>query len=362
LQSSSPRSQTEQPIGSSVSSLSSVSSPAPAPAGRIHAPGRVNLIGDHTDYTGGLVFPMAIDRGTTLSFEPTEARIELTSDAAEGTVLLDLPIAGDPITVTPQWGRYVAAMARQFEAVDGFSGTVTSDIPAGAGLSSSAALECAVGLALGFTGSPTELALAAQRAEHAATGVPTGIMDQLCIATARRGHATLIDCGSLAVEHVEVPEAIEVVVEFVSQRTLVGSAYADRVAECARAEAEIGPLREATAGDVADARSLDPVARRRARHVVSENARVAAFSEALRSGDIDTAGRLMTESHQSLRLDFETSTPSMDAAVERALSTPGVHGARMTGGGFGGCIVSIAEPGALGDGWVVRASAGARYI
>ena len=179
---------------------------------RVHAPGRVNLIGEHTDYTGGLVFPMAIDRGTTVSFVPTASRIELSSDAADGTLQLDLPTSLPPSAVTPAWGRYVAAMARQLDAVVGLTGTITSDIPAGAGLSSSAALECAIGLALGFTGSPTELALAAQQAEHAATSVPTGIMDQLCIAAARPGHATLIDCRTLGVEHVPVPDGIAVVV------------------------------------------------------------------------------------------------------------------------------------------------------
>ena len=342
--------------------MSAVPAAEPAVVSRVHAPGRVNLIGEHTDYTRGLVFPMAIDRGTTISFVPTPSRIELSSDAADGTVQLDLPTELPPSAVTPAWGRYVAAMARQLDAVVGITGTITSDIPAGAGLSSSAALECAIGLALGFSGSPTELALAAQQAEHAATSVPTGIMDQLCIAAARSGHATLIDCRTLDIEHVPVPDGIAVEVEFISHRTLEGSGYADRVADCARAEEALGPLRDATIADVIAATTLDSHARRRARHVVSENARVIEFAEAFRAGDLATAGQLMTESHESLRLDFGISTPAMDAAVDRAMSTPGTLGARMTGGGFGGCIVTIGEPDAPHRGWSVRAAAGARYL
>ena len=213
---------------------------------RVHAPGRVNLIGDHTDYTGGLVFPMAIDRGTTIDYTTTATtpeRIRLTSADEPGTVDIPLPVGVDPaasplggVRTSPPWHASSASTA-------GLTGEITSDIPSGAGLSSSAALECAIGLALGFDGSPTELALAARRAEHAATGVPTGIMDQLCIAAATAGHATLIDCHTLDVTQVPVPTDIDIVVEFVAHRTLVGSAYSDRVAECARAEDVLGPLR-----------------------------------------------------------------------------------------------------------------------
>jgi galactokinase len=326
----------------------------------VHAPGRVNLIGDHTDYTGGLVLPMAIDRGTTLTFERRPGVVELTSDASPDPVTFALPFDADPASVLPRWGTYVAAMARELGAVDGVVGRLVSDIPAGAGLSSSAALECAVGLALGFEGSAADLATMARRAEHAATGVPTGIMDQLCIAAATAGHATLIDCQTLAVSQVPVPADIDVVVEFVAHRTLVGSAYADRVAECALAEADIGPLRSATPADVVSV--TDAVARRRARHVVSENQRVRDAVDALAAGDVAEVGRLMTESHRSLRDDFDTSTDQMDAAVEQLLATPGVYGARMTGGGFGGCVVAVCRPGAVERGWTVSASPGVRYV
>jgi galactokinase len=321
----------------------------------------VNLIGDHTDYTGGLVFPMAIDRGTTIEFEFGGPAIELRSDAEVDAVRVELPVVIDPSAVTPRWGTYLAAMARELRATTGIVGTVTSTIPAGAGLSSSAALECAVGLALGFEGPPVELALMAQRAEHAATGVPTGIMDQLCIAAARRGTATMIDCHTLEVTHVEVPDDIDVVVRFVAHRTLVGSAYADRVAECRAAEAVLGPLRS-TSLEAIGAAELDEVVRRRARHVVSENQRVVDFAAALAAGDYPAAGELMLAGHRSLAADFETSTPTMDRAVDELVASPGVYGARMTGGGFGGCVVAICEPGALTDGWVVAASDGARRL
>jgi galactokinase len=237
---------------------------------------------------------------------------------------------------------------------------VTTDIPIGAGLSSSAALEVAVALAVGFTGTSLELAQLCQRAENRASGVPSGIMDQLAIAAGVAGHALLIDCEELTVRPVALPRGVEIVVQFIEHRTLVGSPYADRVAQCAAAERLIGPLRHAT---MAKAKTIDdPVVRARAMHVTSENRRVIDFADALEAGDLRDAGRLMVESHNSLRYQYASSTRSMDAAVAEACATPGVFGARMTGGGFGGCIVSLTEPGALTSGWVVRAVAGAALV
>ncbi|MEM1333880.1 MAG: galactokinase family protein, partial [Actinomycetota bacterium] len=196
---------------------------------RVHAPGRVNLIGEHTDYTGGLVFPMAISRGTTLTARHHPTEVELSSDDADGVVRFDVPVARRVADVRPTWGRLAAGMAHEIGAERGLHGHLRSDIPAGAGLSSSAALMCAIGLGLGHAGAPLELAQAAQRAEHAATGVPTGIMDQYCIAAATAGHATLIDCHSLGVEQVPMPDDLDVVVRFVAHRTLEGSEYSARV-------------------------------------------------------------------------------------------------------------------------------------
>lgn len=323
---------------------------------RIVAPGRVNLIGDHTDYTGGLVLPMAIDRATVIEGQPGGDRIILAS--ADEDEPVDLPLVVDhPDSVSPAWGRYVAGVVSEVGPTQGFRGTITTDIPIGAGLSSSAALELAVALALGAEGGPLERALACQRAEQRASGVPCGIMDQWCIAAAVEGHALLLDCGALTATRIPIPGDVDVVVQFIAHRTLVGSAYADRVAECAIAERAIGPLREATLLDTG--RIADPVAQRRARHVVAENQRVRDFAAALALHDLADAGRLMVESHASLRDLYDTSTPEMDTAVARLVATPGVWGARMTGGGFGGCVVALAEPGALTEGWVVRPVRGA---
>jgi len=307
------------------------------------APGRVNLIGDHTDYTGGLVLPMAIDRWTTVTGVRTAGDVRLQSrQAAEAKA-------------------YVDAVASEVAFSGGFDGWIDSTVPIGAGLSSSAALEVAVALALGFTGPPLELARLCQRAEHRATGVPTGIMDQLTAAAAVEGHALLIDCTALAVTPVPLPDGVEVVViDSRQRRALVGSAYAERVAQCAAAEAVVGPLRTATMSDIA--RIADGVVRRRASHVVTENARVAAFAAALEAGDVASAGRLMAASHASLRDDFGVSTPTVDALVARLAAMPGVLGARMTGGGFGGCVVALTRPGALHEGWLVRPVGAAEVV
>jgi galactokinase len=299
----------------------------------------VNLIGDHTDYTGGLVLPMAIDRWTTVTGVRTNGEVHLRSRQEADA------------------GAYVDAVAAELGG-GGFDGWIDSTVPIGAGLSSSAALEVAVALALGFTGPPLELARLCQLAEHRATGVPTGIMDQLTAVAGLEGHALLIDCTTLEVTPVPLPNGVDVVVVDSGQRrALVVSAYAERAAQCAAAEAVVGPLRMATMDAVA--RIADAVVRRRARHVVTENARVAAFAAALDAGDVGAAGQLMAASHASLRDDFEVSTSVVDALVTRLTGTPGVLGARMTGGGFGGCVVALVRAGALDEGWLVRPVGGA---
>ena len=330
------------------------------------APGRVNLIGEHTDYAGGLALPMAVDLATTVTGRRVGDRVVLESDAVEGVVDLAVPdgVPGDGEPGTG-WGAYVVAVVSGLAGrrqAGGFRGSVHTTVPVGAGLSSSAALEVAVALAVGFEGTRGQLAALARDAEERAVGVPCGLLDQLSSVCALDGHALLIDFADLAVSPVALPDGLAVVVVHSGQeRTLAGSAYAERRRQCEAAAAELGPLGRATAADVATL--TDPTLERRARHVVSENARVTAMVEALAAGDLRAAGALLTESHASLRHDFEVSTPELDALVTRLESTPGVLGARLTGGGFGGCVVAFCEPGALVGGpgvWPVRAAGGAR--
>ena len=321
------------------------------------APGRVNLIGDHTDHTGGRCLPMAVSMGITVEGERGGDRIVLRSLAQRSVADLPLEVV-DPAQVAPPWARYVAGVVAGVRPTTGLRGEVRSDLPAGAGLSSSAALEVAVALALGHPAEPLALAQLCQRAEQVATGVPCGILDQLTSVGGVEGHALLLDCRALTVRPVPMPGDLEVVVVHSGQeRTLAGSAYAARRAECVAAEALIGPLPDATTAQVEGID--DDVLRRRARHVVSENARVLAAVGALAAGDHAGLGRLFAESHRSLRDDFESSTPVVDALVDRLCATRGVFGARMTGGGWGGCVVAVAEPGALDEGWVVRPGPGA---
>ena len=338
---------------------------------RAHSPGRVNLIGDHTDYNEGLALPMAVDLGTTVTFVPdTGTRVVLrsTRDPEPADVDVHLPLDPGALgALEPRWARYVAAIVAAVRPVSGGSGTVESTLPVGAGLSSSAALEVALALVLGCEPEPVTLARTCQRAEQAATGVPTGIMDQLVVSAARQGSALLIDFADLSMRHVEMPPDAEVVVVHSGEtRSLDRSAYAERRAECEAAAHRLGPLGRL---DPQVALAIpDALLRRRARHVVSECARVRAFTGALRGGDLVGAGRLMSESHESLAHDFEVSTPGLDSLVEGLQRRPGVFGARLTGAGFGGCAVALTEPGALDLGafstpaWRVRAARGARLI
>jgi galactokinase len=322
----------------------------------------VNLIGGHVDYAGGLVLPMAIDLGTTIVAQRGHDRIVLASDDCDG--LAEVPLAvTDPATIEPRWARLVAGVVAELAPSRGFIGEVATTIPIGTGLSSSAALEVAVAVTLlgdeGMRGvDRIELALACQRAEHRASGVPCGVMDQLSSLCGVAGHALLIDCTSLEITPVTIPADVAiVVVDSGEHRELAASGYADRRAEVALATERIGPLRDASLDDVA--RIEDPIIQRRARHVVTENARVLAMVDALGAGDVEGAGRIMTEGHASLRDDHDVTTPALDALVDRLVATRGVHGARLTGGGWGGCVVALAEPGVIDVGHTVLPSAGA---
>jgi galactokinase len=327
---------------------------------RAFAPGRVNLIGDHTDYSGGFALPMAVEWGTTVEVERRGDRVELVSTEEAEPARVPLDVA-DPRAVEPAWARYVAGVVAVVGPSVGAVGTVRTTLPVGAGLSSSAALEVSVALALGLEGPPLAVALACQEAEHRASGVPSGVMDQLASAGGIEGHALLVDFTSLAVTPVPMPPDADVVVVHSGQaRTLAGSAYGERRAQTEAAAAILGPLRQATEADVA--RLDDDLLRRRARHVVTENGRVLAFSDCLRAGDLAGAGRLMAASHASLAADFDVSTPALDALVAELSAVPGVYGARLTGAGFGGCVVALADPQSPVRGWRLHASGGATRV
>ena len=341
-------------------------------ARRATGPGRVNLIGDHTDYNHGVALPMAIDLGITVSFVPgPEGRFRVSSPTAGSvdpvTLSSGIEARADAVAaIEPPWARLVGAMIALSPAGTGGELHISSTLPMGAGLSSSAALCVALAevLALPETGAGTarEVALRCQQAEHLA-GVPVGAMDPLVCAGGVAGHALCIDFPSLEVRPVALPPDAEVVVVDSGQRRTVGaSAYAVRVAECAAAAEVVGPLGLARARDLV--RLGDPVLRRRARHVVTECARVHRAVTALESGDLAGAGALMSESHRSLAGDFEVSTPEVDALVAGLVARPGVLGARMTGAGFGGSVVVLCRAGALDPGrlgrpvWRVQASDG----
>jgi galactokinase len=335
---------------------------------RASAPGRVNLIGDHTDYNGGVALPMAIDRTTEVELvEDDGAHITLASDAEVEPAVVDVDAALDATglrSVTPRWARLVAALVALVRPAAGGRGTVHSRVPVGAGLASSAAFEVALALVLGADTDGTTLARLCQRAEETATGVPSGLMDQLTAIEAQAGHALLIDFADLSVRAVPVPADLDViVVDSGQRRTLEHTAYAARRAECEAASFHLGPL--GSLSEDALSGLTDVVLRRRARHVVTECERVRTAAEALGRGDGRTVGRLMTASHRSLSGDFDVSTPVLDELVDHLTARPGVLGARVTGAGFGGCVVALTEGGALDPGtlptpaWSVRPSSGA---
>jgi galactokinase len=314
---------------------------------RTTGPGRVNLIGDHTDYNLGVALPMAIGLGVTVEFAPSgDSTLEVSSAAfPDRTATIGVGAESPPVAAfEPAWARLVAAMAELLEPGPGLV-HIESDLPIGAGLSSSAALAVALADIFGYDGSATDLARLCQEAERRA-GSPVGTMDPMVCSAGRAGRALLIDFAAMTTRQVPLPvDAEVVVVDSGRARIVAGSAYEERVAQCRAAAALVGPLGAASERDVGSI--ADPLLRRRARHVVSECTRVHAFAGALNRGTLAEAGGLMAESHRSLSDDFEVSTPEMDGLVEWLGSLAGVYGARMTGAGFGGCVVVLARPAAL---------------
>lgn len=310
------------------------------------APGRANLMGEHTDYNDGFVLPLALGMTVSVGGRPTRGEIRLRSIGEHDAAVVDPTDGSGP---TAGWGRYVAAVVRALLEEDlpvrSVEGVIASDIPSGTGLGSSAALEVAVTLAL--LEEPVDavrLARVCQRAENVHVGVRCGIMDQMASVAARAGSALLLDCQSLQMDHVPVPDGLELLIVDSGQvRSLAGSEYNRRREECEEAARllGLGSLREIH--DSEDIEALPAPLDARARHVVSENARTLSTADALRRDDRRAIGELFAASHDSLAGDFAVSTPALDTLVELAAATDGVIGSRVTGAGFGGCTVNLVE-------------------
>ena len=332
-----------------------------APEVVVRAPGRVNLIGEHTDYNDGFVLPMAIDRAVWIALRATgdgQVRVhgvdvDESGEFSLGAVRDTGPPA--PGTVLQGWLEYLKGMAWALMdagyELSGWEGAVVGDVPMAAGLSSSAALELATACAFAQAGDlpwdPVAMALLGQRAENRWVGVNCGIMDQMISACGRADHALLLDCRTLVGRHVPLPQGTSVIIlDTSTRRGLVDSAYNERRSQCESVAAHFGveALRDVTSAELARrAGELDDLALRRARHVITENERTVEAADVLAAGNAERMGELMDASHTSLRDDFEVSSEALDVMVACARQSAGCHGARMTGAGFGGCAVALAE-------------------
>ncbi|MBN2583101.1 MAG: galactokinase [Planctomycetes bacterium] len=343
---------------------------AAEPCGVSVAPGRVNLIGEHTDYNDGFVLPMNVERYTRVTFRPRgDATVRAFSDHARETI--EFPLGGVPDSL-PAWARYVANVAAVLtEAglpLGGADLAIASDVPVGGGLSSSASLEASVAGALlasvdgaagkslddllaGAGKTRADLALLCQKAEHR-VGALCGIMDQFVVLNGREGHALMIDCRSLKTKHVPLDDSMDVAVVIINSRVhhdLAANEYNQRRKECEAAVRffaqhlkGVTALRDVAAWQWEKLQErMDPLVARRAMHVVTENERTQIAVVSFGSGDPAMVGRCMNASHDSLRDMYEVSCRELDLLVEIAQGVPGVYGSRMTGGGFGGCTVTL---------------------
>ena len=325
----------------------------------VKAPGRVNLLGEHTDYNEGFVFPMAIDAGITMAGALNRSGVinlySLDYDAESR-----FPTQEILSSTTEQWTNYFRGVCKEFQLLgfelQGLDVVIQGNVPQGAGLSSSAALEVAAAVLLrslhGWDYDDVELVKLTQRAENDFVGVASGIMDQFASMMGRKDHALFLDCRSLEYELIPTPfeeqDYVVVVLNSRVRRGLVDSAYNTRRQECSDAVqllkpqlGEIASLRDVGMEHLPLIEQLPGTLASRARHVVSENDRVLKAIKALKAGDLVSFGQALTASHQSLQYDFEVSCPELDLLVELALEVPGVLGSRMTGAGFGGCTVSL---------------------
>ncbi|XP_071796907.1 galactokinase-like [Asterias amurensis] len=329
-------------------------------------PGRVNLIGEHTDYNDGYVFPMALPQVTVIVGNKTNTglcRITTTAENADEprSIEVHLPSAEKPLQPgLPAWANYVKGVVQFYKGtLSSFDAVIVSSVPLGGGVSSSASLEVATHTfleALDPNGPTTDLrakALTCQMAEHEFAKMPCGIMDQFISVMGKEGHALLIDCRSMDAKLVPLadPQLVVLVTNSNVRHELTGSEYPTRRRQCQEAAAALSKksLRDATMEDLfASESSMDREVYCRARHVIGEISRTTEAAEALQKEDYATFGRLMVESHNSLRDDYEVSCPELDQLVEAAMAVDGVYGSRMTGGGFGGCTVTLLKKDAVG--------------
>jgi galactokinase len=326
------------------------------------APGRVNLIGEHTDYNFGFVLPLTIDRrcyaAGDLRGDP--GVVEVISRETQECVRFRI---GDDAMRKSGWAAYVAGVIAQFHAIGriqhGIRIAIASDVPSGAGLSSSAALEVSVGRLVcelvGFEFESMSMAKLCMRAEHEYAGVPCGLMDQAIVSGGREGFAMLMDCRDESCEHIALPREFDLLVIDSGVKHAHGQGeYRTRAEECARAAAALGvrSLRECERYE--EAKRLPLTLFRRVKHVVEENRRVLRAVELLKSADVAELGHVLTMSHLSLRDEYEVSCSEVDDLVARVLGVEGVYGARMTGGGFGGCVAVLGKSDALDELWEVE--------
>ena len=320
----------------------------------VRAPGRVNLIGEHTDYNDGFVLPMAIDRAIWIALRPRK-------DLVVRVHTLDFDLTAEfelySLGRGKGWLEYLKGVAHELQnaryKLSGWEGVMAGDVPVGAGLSSSAAVELATARAFacvsGFEWHAINMANIGQRAENHWVGVNCGIMDQMASAASKAGHALFLDCRSLEIQHIPIPaDAAVVIMDTSTRRGLVDSAYNERRSQCEEAARYFGvkALRDVSVKDFEERshkNELSPAAWKRARHIVTENQRVLDAVHAMHAGDIKTMGKLFNESHISLRDDFEVTNDALNQIVESALEQDGCYGARMTGAGFGGCAVALVE-------------------
>jgi galactokinase len=321
----------------------------------VRAPGRVNLIGEHTDYNDGFVLPMAIDRAVWIALRPRgDRRIRISSLEMElpGDFLLD-----DLQKSSRDWYEYLKGVAWALSEggykLEGWEGVMSSDVPIGAGLSSSAAIEMATARAFaqvaGFDWDPARMAQAGRKAENSWMGVSSGIMDQMASAACQAGHALFLDCRSLDYENIPLPDRVVIVVlDTATRRGLVDSGYNERFQQCQAAAQHFGAkaLRDVSPQELLEkGKGLDELVYRRARHIVTEDQRVLDAIDAMRRGDVFRLGQLLDASHVSMRDDFEITNEALNIMVTVARRQPGCYGARMTGGGFGGCAVALVDAG-----------------